>query len=160
MSRTLHPAPAVVIGTHAGRWLARVLTWDFEVNADDAIVTMNCFPSVLKRFAEPSNAINPAPHSQSYRRCVHPRSIVPDVDAQDTGSPTTVTTVPTSGSSSEDIERRFGAAAYVTIRPTCAAIGADYGLVDNLSSGAQRPGVRPDCHTPSVGCEVNRCEVS
>jgi hypothetical protein len=31
----------VVIGTHAGRWLGRVLAWDFEVNADDPIVTVD-----------------------------------------------------------------------------------------------------------------------
>jgi hypothetical protein len=38
------PGSAVVIGTHAGRWLARVLAWDFEVNADDPIVTLELLP--------------------------------------------------------------------------------------------------------------------
>ena len=34
----------VVIGTHAGRWLGRVLAWDFEVDADDPIVTVDLLP--------------------------------------------------------------------------------------------------------------------
>jgi hypothetical protein len=38
------PGSVVVIGTHAGRWLGRVLAWDFEVNADDPIVTMDLLP--------------------------------------------------------------------------------------------------------------------
>jgi hypothetical protein len=38
------PGSVVVIGTHAGRWLGRVLAWDFEVNADDPIVTVDLLP--------------------------------------------------------------------------------------------------------------------
>ncbi len=38
------PGSAVVIGTHAGRWLARVLAWDFEINADDPVVTLELLP--------------------------------------------------------------------------------------------------------------------
>lgn len=42
--RDVTAGSAVVIGTHAGRWLARVLAWDFEVNADDPIVTLELLP--------------------------------------------------------------------------------------------------------------------
>lgn len=38
------PGSAVVIGTHAGRWLARVLAWDFEVDDDNPIVTLELLP--------------------------------------------------------------------------------------------------------------------
>jgi hypothetical protein len=38
------PGSAVVIGSAAGRWLACVLAWDFEVNADDRIVTLELLP--------------------------------------------------------------------------------------------------------------------
>ena len=38
------PGSAVVIGSHAGRWLARVLAWDFEVDGGDPIVTMELLP--------------------------------------------------------------------------------------------------------------------
>ena len=33
-----------MIGSSAGRWLARVLAWDFEVNADDPIVVLELLP--------------------------------------------------------------------------------------------------------------------
>jgi hypothetical protein len=38
------PGSAVVIGSHAGRWLARVLAWDFEVSDSDPIVTVELLP--------------------------------------------------------------------------------------------------------------------
>jgi hypothetical protein len=38
------PGSVVVIGTHTGRWLGRVLAWDFEVNAHDRIVTVDLLP--------------------------------------------------------------------------------------------------------------------
>jgi hypothetical protein len=39
------PGSAVVIGSHAGRWLARVLAWDFEVSDEDpVIVTLELLP--------------------------------------------------------------------------------------------------------------------
>jgi hypothetical protein len=38
------PGSVLVIGTHAGRWLGRVLAWEFEVGADDPIVTMDLLP--------------------------------------------------------------------------------------------------------------------
>jgi hypothetical protein len=38
------PGAAVVIGSSAGRWLARVLAWDFEVDADDPVVTLELLP--------------------------------------------------------------------------------------------------------------------
>ena len=38
------PGSPVVIGTHAGRWLARVLAWDFEVSDDDPVITLELLP--------------------------------------------------------------------------------------------------------------------
>jgi hypothetical protein len=46
-ARNVHdvtPGSAVVIGSSAGRWLARVLAWDFVVNADVPIVTLELLP--------------------------------------------------------------------------------------------------------------------
>jgi hypothetical protein len=43
--RDVVPGSAVVIGTHAGRWLARVIAWDFEVSdTDPVIVTLELLP--------------------------------------------------------------------------------------------------------------------
>lgn len=38
------PGSVVVIGSSAGRWLARVLAWDFEVSDDDPVVTLELLP--------------------------------------------------------------------------------------------------------------------
>ena len=38
------PGSAVVIGSHAGRWLARVVAWDFEVSDEDPVLTLELLP--------------------------------------------------------------------------------------------------------------------
>jgi hypothetical protein len=38
------PGAAVVIGSDIGRWLAKVIAWDFEVSDDDPIVTLELLP--------------------------------------------------------------------------------------------------------------------
>ena len=42
--RDVTPGSVVVVGSHAGRWLARVLAWDFEVDPHDPIVTLDLLP--------------------------------------------------------------------------------------------------------------------
>jgi len=39
------PGLEVVIGSDIGRWLAKVIAWDFEVNDDDPIVTLELLPT-------------------------------------------------------------------------------------------------------------------
>lgn len=51
--RDIVPGSAVVIGTHAGRWLARVLAWNFEVSDDDPIiVTLELLPVTPEAVAQ------------------------------------------------------------------------------------------------------------
>ncbi len=38
------PGSAVILGSSIGRYLARVLAWDFEVSEDDPIVTLELLP--------------------------------------------------------------------------------------------------------------------
>lgn len=38
------PGSAVVVGTSIGRYLAKVVAWDFEVSDDDPIVTLALLP--------------------------------------------------------------------------------------------------------------------
>jgi hypothetical protein len=38
------PGSAVVIGSSIGRYLAKVVSWDFEVSDDDPIVTLELLP--------------------------------------------------------------------------------------------------------------------
>ncbi len=38
------PGSAVVTGSSIGRYLAKVIAWDFEVNSDDPIVTLELLP--------------------------------------------------------------------------------------------------------------------
>jgi hypothetical protein len=48
------PGSAVMIGSHAGRWPARVLAWDLEVSDDDpVIVTLELLPARCTAVAQP-----------------------------------------------------------------------------------------------------------
>jgi hypothetical protein len=42
--RDVVPGSAVVIGSDIGRYLAKVVSWDFEVSDEDPIVTMELLP--------------------------------------------------------------------------------------------------------------------
>ena len=42
--RDVVPGAAVVMGSDLGRYVAKVLSWDFEVSDDDPIVTMELVP--------------------------------------------------------------------------------------------------------------------
>lgn len=42
--RDLVPGSAVVMGSSVGRYLAKVVSWDFEVSDDDPIVTLELLP--------------------------------------------------------------------------------------------------------------------
>lgn len=42
--RELVPGSAVVMGSSIGRYLAKVLAWDFEVSDEDPIVTLELLP--------------------------------------------------------------------------------------------------------------------
>lgn len=42
--RDVVPGSAVVLGSSIGRYLARVVAWDFEVRDDDPIVTLDVVP--------------------------------------------------------------------------------------------------------------------
>lgn len=38
------PGSAIIMGSSIGRYLAKVLAWDFEVNEDDPILTLELLP--------------------------------------------------------------------------------------------------------------------
>ena len=42
--RVVVPGSAVVIGSDVGEWVAKVIAWDFEVSAEDPIVTLELLP--------------------------------------------------------------------------------------------------------------------
>ena len=42
--RVATPGSAVVIGSDLGQWVAKVISWDFEVSDDDPIVTLELVP--------------------------------------------------------------------------------------------------------------------
>jgi hypothetical protein len=42
--RVVVPGSAVVIGSDLGQWVAKVIAWDFEVDEDDPIVTVELVP--------------------------------------------------------------------------------------------------------------------
>jgi hypothetical protein len=42
--RVVTPGSAVAIGSDLGEWVAKVIAWDFEVNDDDPIVTLELVP--------------------------------------------------------------------------------------------------------------------
>ena len=42
--RVVVPGAAVVIGSDLGQWVAKVISWDFEVSDNDPIVTLELVP--------------------------------------------------------------------------------------------------------------------
>lgn len=47
-ARDVAPGSAVVMGSDIGRYLAKVVAWDFEVSDDDPIVTLELLPVTVE----------------------------------------------------------------------------------------------------------------